>query len=159
MRQLMLSCVAICLAIGPVVSPGVASAQGKKEKAGTMQEQSLYKRLGGYDAIAAVTDDFVGRLLANKNLARFFTGTSTNSKNRIRQLIVDQICAVTGGPCVYIGRDMKTAHSGLGITESDWQSAVNDLLASLDMFKVPQKEKDELVAIVASTKGDIVEKP
>ena len=159
MRHLMLSCVALCLAIGPAVSPGVANAQGKKEKAGTMQGQSLYKRLGGYDAIAAVADDFIGRLLANKDLGRFFTGTSADSKNRIRQLVVDQLCAVTGGPCVYIGRDMKTAHKGMGISENDWQEAVKELLASLAHFKVPQKEQDELVAIVASTKNDIVEKP
>ena len=159
MHRLVLSCIALCLAFGLVISPDVASAQGKKEKAGTMQEQSLYKRLGGYDAIAAVTDDFIGRLLVSKDLGRFFVGTSANSKNRIRQMVVDQLCAVTGGPCVYIGRDMKTVHSGLGITENDWQSAVNDLLASLAHFKVPQKEKDELVAIVASTKSDIVEKP
>lgn len=130
---------------------------------GTMQEkrqqETLYKRLGGYDAIAAVTDEFIGRLVSNKTLARFFDGASTNTKKRIRQLVVDQLCAVTGGPCVYIGLDMKTAHAGLGITEADWNAAVKDLVDTLDKFKVPQKEKDELIALVATTKADIVEKP
>ncbi len=121
--------------------------------------ETLYKRLGGYDAIAAVTDDFIGRLVADKQLARFFVGASTDSKKRIRQLVVDQLCAATGGPCIYIGRSMKAAHEGLGITESDWQVAVGLLVATLDKFKVPQKEKDELLAIASSVKSDIVAPP
>jgi hemoglobin len=159
MHRILFSCSALCLLVGLLLSPNFASAQGKMEKGGMMQEQTLYKRLGGYDAIAAVTDDFVGRLVANKSLTRFFSGTSTDSKKRIRQLVVDQLCAATGGPCVYIGRDMKTAHGGMGITEAEWNAAVKDLLDTLEKFKVPQKEKDELVTIVASTKKDIVEKP
>ena len=120
---------------------------------------SLYKRLGGYDAIAAVVDDFIGRLATDATQSRFFVGHSGDSKGRIRQLIVDQLCAATGGPCVYLGRDMKTAHKGLGITEADWTTSVGHLVASLDKFKVPQKEKDELLAIASSIKKDIVEKP
>ena len=118
--------------------------------------KTLYERLDGYDAIAAVTDDFIGRLVADKQITRFFTGASTDSKKRIRQLVVDQICAATGGPCIYIGRSMKTSHEGLGITESDWQVSVGHLVAALDKFKVPQKEKDELLAAVSSLKPDIV---
>jgi hemoglobin len=123
------------------------------------KEKSLYQRLGGYDAVAAVVDDFIGKLVTDKTLTRFFGGASTNSQKHFRQMLVDQVCAVTGGPCVYIGRDMKTAHGGLGITEAEWQAGVNDLVASLDKFKVPKKEKDDLIAVVATTKGDIVEKP
>ncbi len=121
-------------------------------------EKSLYQRLGGYDAIAAVVDDFIGKLVSDKKLGRFFTGLSNDSKKKVRQLVVDQICAATGGPCVYIGRDMKTAHEGLGITEEDWTITVNHLIATLDKFKVPQKEKDELIGILAKLKDDIVEK-
>jgi hemoglobin len=120
---------------------------------------SLYKRLGGYDALAAVTDDFLGRLIADKSLGRFFTGASTASKAHIRQLVVDQLCNATGGPCVYIGRDMKTAHAGLMITETDWTASVNALVATLDKFKVPEKEKGEVLAAISSLKKDIVEKP
>src|SRR5438309_11899562 len=85
---------------------------------------TLYKRLGGYDAIAAVTDDFIGRLASDKQLTRFFVGHSEDSLKKIRQHLVDQLCAATGGPCVYTGRDMKTSHKGMGITESDWDAAV-----------------------------------
>src|SRR5213595_331190 len=120
--------------------------------------KSLYQRLGGYDAIAAVTDDFIGRLAADKQLARFLVGLGADSQKKLRQHVVDQLCEATGGPCIYIGRSMKTAHTGLGITESDWQSTVNHLVATLDKFKVPEKEKGELLAIASSLKPDIVEK-
>ena len=145
------SAVLLAMALVAVLIAPPAGAQQKTE--------TLYKRLGGYDAIAAVVDDFLGRLIADKQLNRFFAGASTDSKNRIRQLVVDQICAATGGPCVYIGRSMKVAHEGLGITEADWQAGVAHLVATLDKFKVPQKEKDELVAAVATLKPDIVAPP
>ena len=119
---------------------------------------SLYKRLGGYDAIAAVTDDFLGRLLTDPRFAKFFTGASSDSKGRIRQHIVDQLCMATGGPCLYTGRPMKAAHAGLGITEEEWNGAVADLVATLNKFKVPEKEQGELAAILATVKSDIVEK-
>jgi len=118
---------------------------------------SLYKRLGGYDAIAAVSDDFIGRLAADKQLNRFLVGLSADSQKRLRQLVVDQLCQATGGPCIYIGRSMKTSHAGLGITESDWDLTVKHLVATLDKFKVPEKEKKELLAIASSLKADIVE--
>ncbi len=123
------------------------------------QPASLYKRLGGYDALAAVTDDFIARMATDPQLGKFFAGHSTDSLARIRQLVVDQLCAATGGPCKYIGRDMKTVHKGLGISEADWQVAVKHLTATLDKFKVPQKEKDEVLTLISSLKNDIVEKP
>ena len=119
--------------------------------------KSLYQRLGGYDAIAAVTDDFIGRLATDKQLGRFFVGHSTASLQHIRQLVVDQLCAATGGPCVYIGRDMKTAHQGMGISEDDWNAAVKDLVATLEHFKVPEKEKSDLLSALSTLKPDIVE--
>lgn len=121
-------------------------------------QPSLYKRLGGYDAIAAVTDDFIGRLATDKQLARFFAGHSEDSLKKIRQHVVDQLCAATGGPCVYTGRDMKTSHKGMGITEADWNAAVGHLVATLDKFKVPEREKNEVLGAVSALKKDIVEK-
>jgi hemoglobin len=104
-----------------------------------------------------VTDDFIGRLATDKSLSRFFVGHSKDSLGRIRQLVVDQLCTATGGPCVYIGRDMKTAHQGMGISEADWSAAVGHLVATLDKFKVPEKEKGEVLGAVSSFKKDIVE--
>lgn len=122
------------------------------------QEKSLYQRVGGYDALAAVVDDFIVRLVTDKQFEKFFAGASDDSKKRIRQHILDQFCAATGGPCVYNGRDMKTSHAGLGITNAQWDAAAKHLVASLDKFKVPEKEKGEILAFVTSLKKDIVEK-
>jgi hemoglobin len=121
------------------------------------QEKSLYQRVG-YDALAAVVDDFIVRLVTDKQFEKFFAGAGNDSKKRIRQHILDQFCAATGGPCVYTGRDMKTSHGGLGITNADWDAAAKHLAASLDKFKVAEKEKGELLAFVTSLKKDIVEK-
>jgi hemoglobin len=122
------------------------------------EKKSLYARLGGYDAIAAVVDDFITRLATDKRFERFFSGFSADSKKRLRQHILDQFCNAAGGPCVYMGRDMKTTHTGLGITEADWEAAAKHLVAALDKYKVPQAEKDELLAFVVTQKKDIVEK-
>lgn len=122
------------------------------------QEKSLYERVGGYNALAAVVDDFIVRLVSDKQFEKFFIGQSTDSKKRIRQHILDQFCAATGGPCVYTGREMKTSHAGLGITNAEWEAAAKHLVASLDKFKVPEKEKGEILAFVTGLKKDIVEK-
>ena len=123
------------------------------------QEKSLYERVGGYNALAAVVDDFIVRLVSDKQFEKFFIGQSTDSKKRIRQHILDQFCAATGGPCVYTGREMRTSHAGLGITNAEWDAAAKHLVASLDKFKVPEKEKGEVLAFVTTLKKDIVEKP
>ena len=122
------------------------------------QEKSLYERLGGYNAIAAVVDDFIGRLVADKRFERFFVGHSKDSQKRIRQHIVDQLCMAAGGPCIYTGRTMRDSHEGLGISEDDWKAAVGHLVATLDKFKVGKREKDDLLAAVSKFKNDIVEK-
>jgi hemoglobin len=135
-------------------SGGCATTTQAEEKA----TGSLYQRLGGYDAIAAVCDDFITRFSADPQGVRFFAGFSVNSRKKIRQLIVDQICEASGGPCYYTGRDMKTTHAGLGITENDWQVFVKHFVASLDKYKVPPKEKNEVLAVLTPLKKDIVEK-
>ncbi len=73
-------------------------------------------------------------------------------------LVIEQVCAATGGPCVYTGRDMKTTHKGLGITEEQWNASVRRFTATLDKFNVPAKEKSALLGIIGSLKSDIVEK-
>ena len=128
--------------------------------ANSMQEKkTLYARLGGYDAIAAVTDDFVGRLVADKGLARFFVGHSEDSLKKIRMHVINQLCEAAGGPCNYTGRDMKTAHKGLGITGAEWDAAAKHLVDTLNKFKVGKAEQDELLAVVSSLRKDIVDKP
>jgi hemoglobin len=125
---------------------------------GGQTKKSLYARLGGYDALAAVVDDFIGRLVADKKLTKFFVGHSEDSLKKIRMHVIDQLCAGAGGPCLYTGRDMKTSHHGLGITSDDWDAAANHLVETLDKFKVPAAEKGEVLAFVGTLKKDIVDK-
>ncbi|HEX8890050.1 MAG TPA: group 1 truncated hemoglobin [Pyrinomonadaceae bacterium] len=150
----LLGLVVLLVSIGSVTG---ASAQSQSA-AHQENSPSLYKRLGGYDALAAVTDDFVGRLVSDKQLARFFGGVSRDSQKRIRQLVLDQLCAATGGPCIYIGRSMRTVHEGLGITEADWNVAVKHLSETLEKFKVGKAEQDDLLKILGPLKADIVDK-
>src|SRR5881397_1458506 len=125
-----------------------------------MNEQkpaTLYARLGGYDAIAAVADDLLPRLMSDPQLGRFWAHRAADSIRREKQLLIDFLCASAGGPLYYTGRDMKTAHRGMKISESDWLPFLRHLHATLDTFQVSEKEREEVVAFIQSTKADIVE--
>jgi hemoglobin len=134
----------------------VAPFYAAPPQAFAQQQKTLYQRLGGYDALAAVTDDFVGRLATDPQLKRFFAGHNKEGLTRIRQHVIDFLCVATGGPCAYTGQDMKTAHAGLGITEEDWDATVKHLVATLDKFHVPEKEKSEVLSAISPLKADIV---
>jgi len=120
-------------------------------------ERSLYHRLGGYDAIAAFADDLLPRLFNDSQLAVYWKGKSKDSLKKERQLLVDFLVAAFGGPAHYVGRDMKTSHEGLAISESDWNVFVQHTTASLNDLGVGEREKSEVLAAAASLKGDIVE--
>jgi hemoglobin len=125
---------------------------------GLAQEKSLYQRLGGYDGIAALVDDFGGRLAADPEMKRFFVGHSASTQMRQRQLALDYICKATGGPCFYIGRDLKTAHSGLGVSKADWDRSFKLFSETLDKFTVGERERMDLGVVLGPLEKDIVEK-
>ena len=118
---------------------------------------SLYERLGGYDAVAAIVDEFLRRMREDPMFARFGGGRSLDSIRRARQLLVNQMCELSGGPCVYTGRSMKTSHSGLNITASEWEASLRHAVDSLDHFKVPGEPKGEFIALLERYRTDIVE--
>ena len=122
-----------------------------------MSKKSLYERLGGYDAIAAVANDLLPRLQADSQLAGFWQHRGEDGLKREKQLLIDFLCASAGGPLYYTGRDMKTSHKGMKINERDWSVFLGHLNATLEAFQVPQAERDEVVAFVQSTKKDMVE--
>src|SRR5215831_8343472 len=96
---------------------------------------SLYTRLGGYDAIAAVVDDLLPRLRSDALLSRYWTSPrSLDTHNRERQLAVDFIASAAGGPTIYLGRDMKMSHKGMGITKADYEAFMRCLAVTLDTF-------------------------
>jgi hemoglobin len=119
---------------------------------------SLYARLGGYDAIAAVVDDLLPRLRSDDLLSRFWTSPrSLDTLNRERQLAVDFIAAAAGGPTIYLGRDMKLSHKGMGITKADYDAFMRCLALTLNTFEVPETERSEVVAFAISLEPEIVE--
>jgi hemoglobin len=123
------------------------------------QQKSLYERLGGTYAIATVVDDFIERLLVNDVLnanPRIKEARDRVPKAGLKYRVTSLVCQVTGGPEKYSGRTMKDSHAHLNITEKQWDAMVADFKVTLNKFNVPQKEQDELIAIVASTKPDIV---
>ena len=120
-------------------------------------DKSLYHRLGGYDAIAAFADNLLARLTTDPQLRVYWKGKSKESMKKERQLLVDFLCATTGGPANYCGRDMKTSHDGLGITETEWNIFVQHAVDTLDSLGVAEREKNEVLAAAGSLRGDIVE--
>jgi hemoglobin len=121
-------------------------------------DTSLYQRLGGYDVIAAFTDQWLGLVLGDPLLAPYFRGMSNDTKGRARQLIVDFIAASTGGPTIYTGRDMKTLHDGLGISRDEYAALLRHATTTLEALGVGAREKDEVLIWMARLDGDMVER-
>ena len=120
--------------------------------------KSLHSRLGGYDAIAAVVDDLLPRLREDSLLSRFWTSPrSVDTNNRERQLAIDFIAAAAGGPTIYLGRDMKLAHKGMGISKADYAAFMRCLSLTLDKFQLPEPERGEVVAFTLSLEQEIAE--
>jgi hemoglobin len=120
-------------------------------------ESSLYKRLGGYERIAAIIDTLFGLLRTDSRFSRFATGRSTDSHRRAQQLTVEQICSLSGGPCYYSGRDMKTSHAGLRITQSEWDANLELTRQALQMNGIGSREQTEFLSLIERYKSDIVE--
>ena len=147
-----------------IAALSLAACGGKGKKDDTMggggssapASGKLYDRLGGKDAITAVVKEFVENQVAkDARINAFFANADIPG---LEAKLVDQICMATGGPCEYKGKDMKTAHTGMGIKESDFNALVDDLVKALDKYKVPEKEKSELLGALGGMKGDIVSK-
>ena len=136
--------------LGGLVLATALSACGQMEM---KKEASLYDRLGGKPAITAVVDDFVANVAGDSRISGRFANANIA---RLKQMLVDQICAASGGPCTYAGRDMVSAHRGMHITDGEFGALVGDLVKSLDKFKVPEKEKGELLGALGGMKPQIV---
>jgi len=119
--------------------------------------KTLYERLGGYDAIAAVANDLLPRLRADPQLARFWAHRGEDGVTREKQLLIDFLCANAGGPMYYRGRDMALTHRGMRISESDWNVFLGHAAATLAKLQVPEAEQRDVVTFVQSLKKDIVE--
>jgi hemoglobin len=115
---------------------------------------SLYERLGGINAITAVVENFRDRVAGDNRINQKFAKTDLG---RLRRMLIDQVCEAAGGPCRYTGRSMKAAHAGMKVTSGEFDALVQDLVATLNHFKVGKKEQNEVLAVLGPLKTDIVE--
>ncbi len=122
-----------------------------------MTKKTLYERLGGYDGITTFANDLLPRLQGDSQLGRFWQNRGDDGIAREKQLLIDFLCANSDGPMYYTGRNMKTTHLGMQITESDWSQFLEHAGATLQALQIPQQECDDIVAFVLSLKDDIVE--
>ena len=132
-----------------LMTAGCGSMDGGK----TMAQPSLYERLGGKPAITAVINDFVGNVAGDARINKRFANADIP---RLKARLVDQVCEASGGPCTYTGASMRDAHKGMNVTDAEFGALVEDLVKSLDKFRVPAKEKNELLGALSGMKGDIV---
>ena len=144
------------LVLAVVLAVGLSACASAPSDSTTSTEPTLYQRLGGREAIKAVVDDFVANLAADPRVNSRFKALKPEAVFKLQTNLADQICDAAGGPCAYLGRDMKTVHTGMGITEAEWNATVEDLVKSLDKFKVPKKEQQDLLALLGPMKKDIV---
>lgn len=119
--------------------------------------QTLYERLGGYDAISAVVDDLLPRLTSDALLGRFWEHRGADGLRRERQLLVDFLCSSAGGPLYYTGRSMATTHIGMRIDETDWQTFLRHVSTTLSKMEVGESERLDVLNFIESTKPEIVE--
>ncbi|MDX2370888.1 MAG: group 1 truncated hemoglobin [Colwellia sp.] len=122
-----------------------------------MSEKSLYDRLGGYDGITGFVNNLLPRLESDSQLGRFWQNRGEDGIKREKQLLIDYLCSNAGGPVYYTGRDMKSSHKGMRISESDWSVFLGHAADTMEALSVPKKECDDVVAFVLSLKDDMVE--
>jgi hemoglobin len=122
-------------------------------------EKSLYDRLGGKPAVQAVAGDLIDRILLDRRVNPWFAHAASSPENTLayKAKLTDFLCQSAGGPCQYSGRDMVSAHKGRGVTVDAFNAVVEDLLAALAKFKVPQKEQDDLLKLLGGLKSSIVQ--
>ena len=118
---------------------------------------SLYTRLGGYDAITAVVENLLPRLAGDSQLGRFWANRSEDGIEREKQLLIDFLAHNAGGPLYYTGREMLLSHKGMKISQSDWDAFIGHLEATLDAFNLPEQERSDVLGFIDSTRADIVE--
>lgn len=141
--------------VAALAASTVTACGGSKKTTTTapVAEKSLYDRLGGKDAINTVVGMMLANVVADVRINARFANSDVKA---LQGKLVDQICEATGGPCKYEGKDMKTSHTGMKVTEEEFGALVEDLVKALDDAKVGEKEKNELVGALGGMKGDIV---
>ncbi|MFY9611042.1 MAG: group 1 truncated hemoglobin [Blastocatellia bacterium] len=155
-KTLIVIAIAAAVALAGLNAP--ASAADDKRMGKAPKAKSLYSRLGGRKGITSVVEEFVNNCATDTRINKFFADTAKDPDRlaKFKANLVDQICNASGGPCKYKGKNMKTAHMGMGITDADFNALVEDLVKALDKYNVGATEKNELLGALGGMKGDII---
>ena len=133
----------------------LAGCAGAPQTAAPPAKDALYHELGGTEGITKVVDLFFRRLNSDARINTLFRNVDHDD---LRRLVIEQLCEATGGPCKYTGRSMEEAHSGLNLTNADFDAFVGDLTAALDEAKVPKATQKKLIALLAPMRSEVVGK-
>ena len=139
-----------------VLVVGLSSCASMREEKAAAAGPSVYKQLGGREGIAIIVDDFAANVLADDRINARFKTLQPAQVGKFKSNLADQICDATGGPCAYLGKDMKTVHRGMKITDAEWNATVEALVKALDKNNVPAGAKTALLGALAPMKPDIV---
>ncbi|MHB1844121.1 MAG: group I truncated hemoglobin [Deltaproteobacteria bacterium] len=140
-----------CASHKPVPTPSAPPPAAAPEA-----PKSLYERLGGQPAVEAVVGEFLQNVAHDERINAPF---GMANLGLLDKRLVQFVCAATGGPCKYEGKDMKAAHANMGVTGAQFDALVGDLVLALDKFHVPAREKGELLGALGPLKPQIVEVP
>ena len=151
----LLACLAASLVLADSPTPTDAASPPATAPAIAAAPDSLYARLGGQEMVAIIVGEMIDRSASDAHTKRSFEGVDIP---RVKRLIVEQICSISGGGCTYSGETMKDVHAGLGLTESEMNGLVEDLRDAMRRHNIGLRERNELLALLAPMKRDIVEK-
>jgi hemoglobin len=143
----------LIVAFALLVLFGCAGTMKEKPASAPATKDALYRELGGTPGITSVVDAFLPRINGDARINTLFRNVDHDD---LRHLVIEQLCAATGGPCTYTGRSMEEAHSGLNLTNADFNAFVDDLIAAMNQLKVPKPSQKKLLALLAPMKPQIV---
>ncbi len=148
----------VCMTLATAVVVGLVMVSTAWAEHKDEHKKTLYQRLGGYEAITAVVNEFADKLFMDPKLSAFFGNWASDKQARFKQLNTLLVCSATGGPCTYVGRTMPASHQGMAIDNARFDQVAGHLVTTLDKFKVPKPEKDELLGIIGGLRPEIVGK-
>jgi hemoglobin len=147
------SALLLLMLVGCAGQPSQRSGKAESPPASSGAKDALYRELGGKDGITKVVDRFLANIDNDLRINLFFEKTDHKD---LRNLVIEQFCQATGGPCVYSGRPMEEAHSGMNLNDADFSAFVEDLIAAMDELKVPKASQDKLLALLGPMKPQVV---
>ncbi|MEO6690454.1 MAG: group 1 truncated hemoglobin [Dokdonella sp.] len=144
---------AAILALAACATPTPHTSKPVADTAHATPSDALYRALGGADGVARLVDAMFKHIDADVHINLFFEHTDHAD---LRQLVIEQICAASGGPCTYKGRSMEEAHSGMNLDNADFDAFVGDLVAAMNDVKLAPATQQEVLALFGPMRAQVV---